>query len=136
MYVYGAAYAGGLAADNAIGDAGRRYDLNALPRVTFTDPQVASVGLTEEQVRASGRKVKTSVLPLDQVPAAIAARNTKGLIKLVAEEETGKLLGAHVLAAEAGEIIQETTLAIRFGLRVHVRHPLRLGFGEIGRAHV
>src|SRR3546814_12499183 len=51
--------------------------------------------------------------------AAIAARNTKGLIKLVAEEETGKLLGAHVLAAEAGEIIQETTLAIRFGLRVH-----------------
>src|SRR3546814_13398763 len=103
MYVYGAAYAGGLAADNAIGDAGRRYDLNALPRVTFTDPQVASVGLTEEQVRASGRKVKTSVLPLDQVPAAIAARNTKGLIKLVAEAETGKLLGAHVLAAEAGE---------------------------------
>ncbi|MDT7533035.1 FAD-dependent oxidoreductase [Sphingobium sp. SA2] len=119
MFVYVAAYAGGLAADNAIGNAERGYDLTALPRVTFTDPQVASVGMTEEQARASGRNVKAAVLPLDYVPAAIAARNTKGLIKLVAEEGSGKLVGAHVLAAEAGEVIQEATLAIRLGLRVH-----------------
>ncbi|MBI4400299.1 MAG: mercury(II) reductase, partial [Nitrospirae bacterium] len=52
------------------------------------------------------------------VPRALASRNTKGLIKLVAEEGTGRLLGAHVLAAEAGEVIQEATLAIRFGLTV------------------
>jgi mercuric reductase len=119
MFVYVAAYGGSLAAENALRDVGRLYDLSALPRVTFTDPAVASVGFTEEQAKAAGNAVKTSVLPLDQVPAAIAARNTKGLIKLVAEEDTGKLLGAHVLAADAGEIIQEATLAIRFGLRVH-----------------
>lgn len=118
MYVYVAAYAGGLAAENALTEAGRIYDLLPLPRVTFTDPQIASVGLTEAQAKANGRTVKTATLPLKEVPHAIAARNTKGLIKLVAEEESGKLLGAHILAAEAGEVIQEATLAIRFGLRV------------------
>ncbi|HEV8715588.1 MAG TPA: FAD-dependent oxidoreductase [Candidatus Binatia bacterium] len=118
MYVYVAAYAGGLAADNALAQAGRLYDLLPLPRVTFTDPQIASVGLTEAQAKAHGKTVKTAILPLTEVPRAGAARNTKGLIKLVAEEESGKLLGAHILAAEAGEVIQEATLAIRFGLRV------------------
>jgi mercuric reductase len=57
-------------------------------------------------------------LHLKDVPRALAARDTRGLIKLVAEENTGRLLGAHVLAAEAGEVIQEATLAIRFGLTV------------------
>jgi len=118
MFVYVAAYAGGLAAENALTGAGRIYDLFALPRVTFTDPQIASVGLTEAQASERGLKVKTSVLSLKDVPRALAARDTRGLIKLVAEEETSRLLGAHVLAAEAGEVIQEATLAIRFGLTV------------------
>ena len=118
MYVYVAAYAGGLAAENALSGVGRVYDLTALPHVTFTDPQIASVGLTERQARAKGLRVQTSVLPLEHVPRAQASRNIKGLIKLVAEEATGRLVGAHVLAAEAGEVIQEATLAIRFGLTV------------------
>lgn len=118
MYVYVAAYAGGLAAENALTGIGRVYDLTALPHVTFTDPQIASVGLTESQAKAKGLRVQTALLPLEYVPRALASRNTKGLIKLVAEEGTGRLLGAHVLAAEAGEVIQEATLAIRFGLTV------------------
>lgn len=118
MYVYVAAYAGGLAAENALTGAGRIYDLFALPRVTFTDPQIASVGLAEAQASERGLKVKISVLSLKDVPRALAARDTRGLIKLVAEEETGRLLGAHVLAAEAGDVIQEATLAIRFSLTV------------------
>ncbi len=118
MYVYVAAYAGGLAAENALTGVGKVYDLRALPYVTFTDPQIASVGLTEEKAKQQGGCVRTAVLPLDNVPRALAARNNKGLIKLVAEEETDRLLGAHVLAAEAGEVIQEATLAIRFGLSV------------------
>lgn len=118
MYVYVAAYAGGLAAENALTGVGRVFDLTALPHVTVTDPQMASVGFTEQQAKAKGLRVKTSVLPLYHVPRALAARNTKGLIKLVAEEDTGRLVGAHVLAAEAGEVIQEATLAIRFGLTV------------------
>ena len=118
MYVYVAAYAGGLAAENALSGVGRIFDLTALPHVTFTDPQIASVGLTERHAREKGLRVQTSLLPLEHVPRALASRNTKGLIKLVAEEETGRLVGAHVLAAEAGEVIQEATLAIRFGLTV------------------
>jgi mercuric reductase len=118
MYVYVAAYAGGIAAENALKGAGKVFDLFALPRVTFTDPQVASVGLTEAQAKGRGLKVDTPVLDLKNVPRALASRDTRGLIKLVAEKETGRLLGAHVLAAEAGEVIQEATLAIRFGLTV------------------
>ncbi|MFN8006779.1 MAG: mercury(II) reductase [Terriglobia bacterium] len=118
MYVYVAAYAGGLAAENALNGAGRVYDLFALPRVTFTDPQIARVGISEKQAHEAGHNVKTTVLELKNVPRALASRDSRGLIKLVAEEETGRLLGAHVLAADAGEIIQEATLAIRFGLTI------------------
>lgn len=118
MYVYTAAYAGGIAAENALANAGRIYDLFALPHVIFTDPSVASVGFSEKQARERGYKVKTAVLHLKDVPRALAARDTRGLIKLVAEEDTGRLLGAHVLADEAGEVIQEAVLAIRFGLTI------------------
>ncbi len=118
MYVYVAAYAGGLAAENALTGAGRVYDLSALPHVIFTDPQVASVGLTEAAARPRGKRVKTSILHLKDVPRALAGRDTRGLFKLVAEEETGKLLGAHILADAAGEVIQTATLAVKFGLRV------------------
>jgi mercuric reductase len=118
MFVYVAAYAGGLAADNALNGAGRVYDLFALPRVTFTDPQIASVGLTEKQARERGHRVRVAVLGLDSVARALAARDTRGLIKLIAEEDTGRLLGAHVLAADAGDVVQEATLAIRFRLSI------------------
>ncbi len=118
MFVYVAAYAGGLAAENALTGARRVYDLTALPRVTFTDPQIASVGLGEAQAKERGFTVKTALLSLKDVPRALVARDTRGLIKLVVDAETEKLLGAHVLAAEAGEVIQEATIAIRFGLTV------------------
>jgi mercuric reductase len=118
MFVYVSAHGGGLAAENALTGAGRIFDLFALPRVTFTDPQIASVGHTEAQAREAGIEVKTATLSLEDVPRALAARDTRGLIKLVAEAETDRLVGAHVLAAEAGEIIQEATLAIRFGLKI------------------
>ena len=58
------------------------------------------------------------MLELKDVPRALASRDTRGLIKLVAEQGTGRLLGAHVLAADAGEVIQEAVLAIRFGLTI------------------
>ncbi|MFQ5859350.1 MAG: mercury(II) reductase [Anaerolineae bacterium] len=119
MFVYVAAYGGGLAAENALIGAGRVYDVTVLPRVTFTDPQVASVGLTEAQAVEQGYNVRTSVLPLEYVPRALAARDTRGLIKLVADGDTDQLLGAHVLANEGSEIIQIAVLAIKFGITVH-----------------
>lgn len=116
MFVYVAAYGGGLAAENALTGAGRVYDASYIPRITFTDPQIASAGLTEEQARQQGYDVRVSSLPMTYVPRALAARDTRGLIKLVADGATDRLLGAHILAPEAGEMIQTAVLAIRFGI--------------------
>ncbi len=116
MFVYVAAYSGQLAAENALTGAGRTYDASYIPRITFTDPQVASAGLIEAQARQQGHEVRVSTLPMVHVPRALAARDTRGLIKLVADAATDRLLGAHILAPEAGEMIQTAVLAIRFGL--------------------
>jgi mercuric reductase len=117
MFVYMAAYGAKIAAENALNGDARRYDDSAMPEVIFTDPQVASVGLTEAAARARGLDVRTSMIGLDQVPRALAARDTRGLVKLVANAE-GKLLGAHILAPEGGDAIQTTALAIKCGLSV------------------
>jgi len=118
MFVYVAAYAGTLAAENALRGNVRRYDLTALPRVTFTDPAVASVGLTEQQARDQGIEPLVSKLPLEHVPRSLAARDTRGFVKLVADGATRKIVGAHILASEAGELVTEPALAIKFGLTI------------------
>ncbi len=119
MLVYVAAYGGTIAAENAL-SAGpaRRYDLSALPRITFTDPAVASVGLSEAEGRQQGLNPVSVTLPLEQVPRALAARDTRGFVKLVADGTTRRLIGAHLISAEAGEMITEPTLAIKFGLTI------------------
>ncbi len=117
-YVYVAATGGVIAAENALTGSERRLDLTTLPEVMFTDPQVAVAGLTEVQAREQGYDVKTSVLPLEYVPRALAARDTRGLIKLVADATTDRLLGAHILAPEGGEIVQTAVMAMKFGATV------------------
>ncbi len=116
QFVYMAAYGAKLAAKNALNGDSLRYDNAAMPAVVFTDPQVASVGMTEAQARAAGLEVRVSVLPLSAVPRALAARDTRGLVKLVADGKTRKLLGAHILAPEGSDSIQTAALAIRHGL--------------------
>lgn len=116
QFVYVAAAAGGIAAANALTGEGKSLNLTFMPDVIFTDPQVANVGLTEAEAVARGHDVKVSTLPLEYVPRALAARDTRGLIKLVADRSSDRLLGAHVLAAEGGEIIQTAALAVKFGL--------------------
>lgn len=116
MFVYVAAYAGGLAAENALNGNLKPYDLRALPRVTFTDPQIAAVGLTEEEARAAGLEIEVSILPMKYVPHALAARDTRGIIKLIAHSKQQTLLGAHILAPQAGDMIQVAVLAIKYGL--------------------
>ncbi|WP_417461181.1 mercury(II) reductase [Kordiimonas sp.] len=116
MVVYMAAYGAKLAALNAIGGEERPYDNAAMPEVVFTDPQVASVGLTAAQARGQGIDVKTSLITLDHVPRYLAARDTRGLIKLVADKATDRLIGAHILAPEGGELIQTAVMAIKAGM--------------------
>jgi mercuric reductase len=118
QFVYMAAYGAKLAAKNALNSDSLVYDNSAMPEVVFTDPQVASVGLTEAAAKAAGRQVATSVLSLDNVPRALAARDTRGLIKLVADGKTRKLLGAHIIAPEGADSIQTAVMAIKFGMTV------------------
>lgn len=115
-FVYVAAAGGGVAAENALDGNAKVLDLTVLPEVIFTDPQVARVGLTEAEAIAAGHEVRIANLPLAHVPRALAARDTRGLIKLVADKDSDRLLGAHVLAAEGGEIIQTAALAVKFGI--------------------
>ncbi len=122
LFVYMAAYGAKIAASNAMNGDGKSYDNLAMPAVVFTDPQVASVGLTEAAARAQGIDAKTSVLPLDNVPRALAARDTRGMIKLVADSATGKLIGAHILAPEGADSIQTAAIAIEQGMT----------YGELG----
>jgi mercury(II) reductase len=117
QFVYMAAYGAKIAAENALNGDARRYDATAMPSVVFTDPQVASVGLTEREAREQGLQVRSTTLPLDYVPRALAARDTRGLIKLVAGSD-GRLLGAHILAPEGADSIQTAALAIKHGLSV------------------
>jgi mercuric reductase len=112
QFVYVAAAAGTRAAVNMLGgDAS--LDLSAMPEVIFTDPQVAIVGKTEAQAKKQGMAVDSRTLTLDDVPRALANFDTRGFIKLVAETESGRLLGAQILAAEGGEVIQAAALALR-----------------------
>ena len=118
QFVYMAAYGAKLAAKNALNGDSLRYDNSAMPAIVFTDPQVASVGLTEAAARAAGHAIRISTIGLDQVPRALAARDTRGLIKLVADAVSGRLLGAHILAPEGADSIQTAALAIRQGLTI------------------
>ena len=118
QFVYMAAYGAKLAATNALNGDTLIYDSGAMPEVVFTDPQVATVGLTETQAKAAGHKVAKSVLSLDNLPRALASRDTRGLIKLVADAKSRKLLGAHVLAPEGGDSIQTAAIAIKAGMTV------------------
>jgi pyruvate/2-oxoglutarate dehydrogenase complex dihydrolipoamide dehydrogenase (E3) component len=118
QFVYMAAYGAKLAALNALNGDNMRYDNAAMPAIVFTDPQVASVGLTETAARAAGFEVCVSSIGLVHVARALAARDTRGLIKLVADDTSRRLLGAHILAPEGADSIQTAALAIQHGLTI------------------
>lgn len=118
QFVYMAAYGAKLAAKNALNGDSLCYDNTTMPAVVFSDPQVASVGHTEASALAAGHSVRVSTIALDRVPRALAARDTRGLIKLVADAVSNKLLGAHILAPEGADSIQTAVVALRCGLTV------------------
>ncbi|HBY85466.1 MAG TPA: mercury(II) reductase [Colwellia sp.] len=111
QFVYVAAASGSRAGINMTG-GNASLDLSTMPAVIFTDPQIATVGLTEELAQSQGICTISRVLSMENVPRALANFETDGFIKLVAKETTGKLIGAQILAHEAGEIIQSAALAI------------------------
>lgn len=117
QFVYVAAAAGSRAARNMTGDEAT-LDLRSMPTVVFTDPQIATVGLSEAEARLKGIETDSRLLTLDNVPRALVNFDTRGFIKMVVETGTGKLLGVQAVAAEAGELIQAAALAIHHHMTV------------------
>ncbi|HEY9235171.1 MAG TPA: mercury(II) reductase, partial [Phenylobacterium sp.] len=121
QFVYVAAAAGTRAAINMTGGEAA-LDLATMPAVVFSDPQVATVGLSEAEAHRAGIETDSRLLTLDNVPRALANFDTRGFIKLVAEAGSGRLIGVQAVTPEAGEIIQTAALAIR----------ARMTVGELG----
>lgn len=118
QFVYVAAAHGGLAVDNMFTGAGRPVDYRGLPRVIFTDPAVASVGMTESEAVASGIRCRCRVLPLENVPRALVDRDTRGLVKMVADADTGRIVGITAVAAGAGELAAAGSYILAAGMTV------------------
>ena len=118
QFVYVAAKHGALVVENAFEGAGRHIDYAGLPRITFTNPTLASAGLTEAQARQRGLECESRVLALEHVPRAIVSGATHGLVKLVAERGSGRILGAHIVGDGAGDVILAASLAIEAGMTV------------------
>lgn len=117
QFVYVAAAAGTRAAVNMMGGSAE-LDLSAMPAVVFTDPQVATVGLSDQGAYAMGIETESRTLTLDKVPRALANFDTRGFIKLVVEKDSRCLVGAQVVAAEAGELIQAAVMAVHHRMTV------------------
>jgi dihydrolipoamide dehydrogenase len=114
MLAYVASYQGILAAENALGGR-RQADYRAVPTCVYTLPEIASVGLREEEARAQGISYKVSRFPFSAVARAQLLGQPQGLVKIVCEEPSGRLLGMHILGPRATDIIGEGALALRMG---------------------
>jgi len=90
-----AAYQGGIAVENGLLGRKVKYENHLVPHAIFTTPQVAAVGLTEREAQTAGFKTQVSLLNFEHVPKAATIRNTKGIIKLIANSKNGQILGVH-----------------------------------------
>lgn len=117
-FVYTAAYEGKIAVENAFTGTNNKTDYTSLPWVVFTDPQIAGTGMDEVEAEAKGIPFEVSKLELKDVPRAIAANDTRGFIKLIRNTETDNLIGARVIAPEGGELIQQLSMVIKYGITV------------------
>jgi mercuric reductase len=117
-FVYTAAYEGNLAIQNAFTGEIIKADYTGMPWVIFTDPQIAGAGMDEAEAEKKNISFEISKIDLSDVPRYAAALDTRGFIKLIRHAETDKLLGARIIAPDAGELIMEASLAIKFGITV------------------
>jgi mercuric reductase len=113
-----AAKEGAVAVNNAFGETKKRIKFYEVPRAVFTYPEVASVGLTDAQANGQGIKCACGILSLDLVPKAHVIGDTRGLVKLVANAETKRVVGVHILAPHAADIIHEGVMAVKFKLTI------------------
>jgi len=110
-----AAKEGNHAIKNAFGDEGVSIDYDAVPAVVFTSPEVASVGTTEREYMEEHGTCSCRTVQMENVPRAKAAKNTDGLVQIVKHHETDEIVGVHMAAPRAADMILEATLAVKFG---------------------
>lgn len=114
LFSHVAEYQARLAAHNiAFPDEARRTDYRVIPWATFTDPEVAHLGLTEPEAREAGYDVGVECFPFSRLDRAITIRREEGLVKVVADNRSGEILGAHIVGPGAGNIIHEYALAMK-----------------------
>lgn len=106
-----ATHEGIVAAEHMVGKARHGIDRNNVPSCTYCQPQVASVGMTEEAALKAGYKVKIGRFPFRPLGKAMATGETEGTVKLIFDEKYGELLGAHIIGSEATEMIAELGMA-------------------------
>ncbi len=135
----------GIVAAEAIAGKTTIYDVRAMPAVIFTDPEIASVGVTESEAKAKSLNVKISAFPFAANGRALSVAESDGFAKVISDAKTGKLLGVHIVGCEASNLIAEATLAIEMGanvedlaLTVHA-HPtlpeVLMEAGELAMGH-
>ena len=118
MFTHVGHYEGHIAGLNAASRAKksrkalRTIDLRVVPRVTFVTPEIASVGLTPQEAKAAKKNIVVGSFPVGALGRAVTESDRRGLVKLVADKKTGKILGGHIAASRAGEMIHEVALAM------------------------
>ena len=112
QYTHVATHEGPLAVENALNGSTHTLSYDAMPRVTFTDPEVAAVGLTEQQARARGHNVVCHRKDLRQLGKARATGDEDGFVKVVLDRPTGKLLGGTIVAPHGGDMLAALTMPL------------------------
>jgi dihydrolipoamide dehydrogenase len=114
MLAHKAVHEGHVAAEAAAGHKAH-FDASVIPSVAYTDPEVAWVGLTEDDAKKAGRKVKKAVFPWSASGRAIANGRDEGFTKLLFDEETHRVVGGGIVGMHAGDLISEIVLAVEMG---------------------
>jgi mercuric reductase len=127
-----------VAVQDMFGDGARRIDYSVLPTAIFTDPELASVGLTEDEARAQGFEVETSSYPGDGILRSYYTlprdASAHGLVKLVYERDSRRLLGLHALVKGGAELVQGYAVALRLGATIDDIADVIYAFPTMGEA--
>ncbi len=141
MLAHKASKEGIVAAEALSGDKSAAADWVTIPGVIFTDPEVSTAGMSEEQAKAAGREIKTGKFNVAALGKALADDETEGFYKVIADAKTDRILGVHILGQHASDLITEAVLAMEMGatvedlaLTVHPHPTMSEGIMEAAEA--
>ena len=103
---------------NVFGDELDRFDNGLVPEAVFTDPAIGAVGLTEAEAHAEGRRICTATKRFDDQGKAILMDQTKGFVKMIADGDSGEILGVHIIGPEGADLIHEAVVAMYYGATI------------------